>query len=81
MRGSVLFLGFSTLSEWPILPYSDIHHNPLCIFVDGETHSLAPEVEFAQDIAYVDTRSNASYFGIGSDLDTVEASYSDHFYT
>lgn len=51
-----------------------MYHSPLCISVEGETCGLAPEVEFAKDIAYMDTRSNASYFGIGSDLDTVVTS-------
>lgn len=62
-------------------PYSDIYHNPLGIIVEGETCDLAPEAEFAKYNVFIDTRSNASYFGIGSDLDATVTSCSDYFYT
>lgn len=62
-------------------PYSDIYHNPLGITVEGETCGLAPEAEFARNNVYMDTRSNASYFGIGSDLNAAVRSCSDYFYT
>lgn len=62
-------------------PYSDIYHNPLGITVEGETCDLAPEAEFAKYNVHMDTRSNASYFGIGSDLNAAVKSCSDYFYT
>ncbi|KKY36994.1 hypothetical protein UCDDA912_g02999 [Diaporthe ampelina] len=62
-------------------PYSDIYHNPLGITVEGETCGLAPEAEFAKYNVHMDTRSNASYFGIGSDLNAAVKSCSDYFYT
>ncbi|KAK2603065.1 hypothetical protein N8I77_009549 [Diaporthe amygdali] len=62
-------------------PYSDIYHNPLGIIVEGETCNLAPEAEFAKYNVFIDTRSNASYFGIGNDLDATVTSCSDYFYT
>ncbi|KAH8756681.1 hypothetical protein F5883DRAFT_352996, partial [Diaporthe sp. PMI_573] len=62
-------------------PYSDIYHNPLGITVEGETCGLCPECEFARNNVFMDTRANASYFGIGSDLNAAVKSCSDYFYT
>lgn len=63
-------------------PYMDIYHNPLGITVEGETCDLVPEAEFAKYNVHIDTRSNASYFGIGRDPVVSPAnSCSDYFYT